>query len=138
MLNNKTLLYLLILLLFNSCVKYKKVDLVIHNAKIYTVNESFEMAQAMAIKDGKIVAIGKEREIMNKYRADDFFDAQTQPIYPGFIDAHSHFIGYGLNQLSVNLSGCKSLNDIHNKLLDFKTKNSDNKWLVGYGWDENN
>jgi predicted amidohydrolase YtcJ len=134
----KPLLYLISIIIISSCVKFKKVDLVIHNAKIYTVNELFGIDQAMAIKDGKIVAIGKEREIMNKYRADYFFDAQTQPIYPGFIDAHSHFIGYGLNKLSVNLSSCKSLKEINTKLIGFKEKHTANEWLIGYGWDENN
>lgn len=137
MLIKKTTYIILTLPLFFSCVKFKKVDLVVHNAKIYTVNESFEIAQAMAIKDGKIVAIGKEHEIMNKYRADEFFDAQTQPIYPGFIDAHCHFIGYGLNKLSVNLGYCKSLEEINNKLLEYHTKNPNSTWIVGYGWDEN-
>ena len=86
----------------SSCVKFKKADLVIHNARIYTVNESFEVAQAMAITDGKIVAIGKEHEIMNKYRATEIIDAETRPIYPGFIDAHCHFLGSGLNELAID------------------------------------
>ncbi|MDB4089606.1 amidohydrolase, partial [Flavobacteriales bacterium] len=85
---NFSVILFVILLGFISCVKFKKADLVIHNARIYTVNEEFEVAQAMAITDGKIVAVGKEHEIMNKYRATEIIDAETRPIYPGFIDAH--------------------------------------------------
>ena len=70
----------LMLLVFTgivSCVKFKKADLVIHNARIYTVNGEFEVAQAMAITDGIIVAVGKEHEIMNKYRASEIIDGPS-------------------------------------------------------------
>ena len=119
-------------------MKYEKADLVIHNAKIYTVNGEFEIAQAMAIKDGIIVAIDKEREIMNKYRADEFFDAQTRPIYPGFIDGHCHFLGSGLNSFAVSLKKAKSKKEIAEKLIKYNSQNKELKWLVGYGWNENN
>ena len=121
----------LLLLLLTNCVKYKTADLVVHNARIYTVNEQFEVAQAMAIKDGKIMAIGKEHEIMNKYRADELMDAETRPIYPGFMDAHCHFFGSGLNSLAVDLSKVTTLNDLKNKISDHRKINSTSKWL---GW----
>ena len=126
----------IVFLLINGCVKFKTADLVIHNARIYTVNEGFEVAQAMAIKDGKIVMIGKEHEIMNKYRADELIDAETRPIYPGFMDVHCHFLGSGLNSLAVDLSDCKSFNDVIKRLQKFKRRNYNNNWLIGYGWDE--
>lgn len=127
-------LFGLLLILFCSCVKFKKADVVIHNAKIYTVNENFEIAQAMAIKNGKIIAIGKEHEIMNKFRADEFFDAQTQPIYPGFIDAHAHLLGYGLNQLSVDIGSIQTQTELIDKLKTYQKANPKFNWLVGYGW----
>lgn len=122
------------ILIFAGCVKLKKVDLVIHNAKIYTVNQDFEIAQAMAITDGEIVAVGKEHEIMNKYRANAFFDAQTQPIYPGFIDVHSHFIGYGLNQLGVDVSNANNIEDVIKLLKEYQNTHMETNWIVGYGW----
>lgn len=120
-----------------SCVKYKTADLIVHNARIYTVNETFEVAQAMAINDGVIVAIGKEHEIMNKYRPNRVIDAKTRPIYPGFIDGHCHFLGSGLNGLATDLSGVKSMKELV-KLLENQTKNGKTDWLIGYGWNENN
>ena len=132
-----TLVVVFVLTTIFSCVKFRTADLVIHNARIYTVNESFEVAQAMAIRDGKIIAIGKEHEIMNKYRPDEIIDAETRPIYPGFIDAHCHFLGSGLNSLAVDLSEVKTITDFHFKLIANKFLNKDKKWLVGYSWDEN-
>ncbi|MEN8927801.1 MAG: amidohydrolase [Flavobacteriales bacterium] len=134
---NQRIVFIGVLLSLFSCVKFKKADLVIHNARIYTANEIFEVAQAMAITDGKIVMIGKEHEIMNKYRASEIIDAETRPIYPGFIDAHCHFLGSGLNGLAIDLSDCKSFDEVIKKLHTFKTENSNSNWLVGYGWDEN-
>ncbi len=133
----KTLILICSVAILSSCVKFKTADLVVHNARIYTVNQEFEVAQAMAIKDGKIIAIGKEHEIMNKYRADELMDAETRPIYPGFMEAHCHFLGAGLNSLAVDLSEVTSLAELENTLKDFRSKNPKSKWIVGYGWNEN-
>ena len=121
-----------------NCVKYKTADLVVHNARIYTVNQEFEVAQAMAIKDGKIIAIGKEHEIMNKFRAEEIFDAETLPIYPGFMDAHCHFMGSGLNSLAVDLSKVTTLPEMTSALQNHKNSHPTSRWIVGYGWNENN
>lgn len=130
-------LYLLVSFTLSSCVKFKTADLVVHNARIYTVNQEFEIAQAMAINNGKIIAIGKEHEIMNKYRADKLLDAETRPIYPGFMDGHCHFLGAGLNSLAVDLSEVKTLENLQNRIERHRNSNPDSKWLVGFGWDEN-
>ena len=131
--------YFLALIALTSCIKYDKVDLVVHNAKIYTLEGGeIKIAQAMAIKDGKIVAIDKEREIMNQYRADEFFDAETRPIFPGFIDAHCHFLGSGLNWLAVDLKKAMSKEDILVEIISHNIENNELEWVVGFGWDENN
>ena len=68
-------LLLISFFLLQSCMKGESVDLVIHNAHIHTMNESGDVFDAIAIKDGKIVEIGPERQILNKYRADEYIDA---------------------------------------------------------------
>ncbi len=131
----KFLLPIFILLLTN-CSQTEQADLIVHNAKIYTVNDLFDIAEAMVIKDGKIIAIGPEHEILNKYAAREVIDAKKQPIYPGFIDAHCHFIGYALNLKKVDLVGTKSFDEVIEKVVDFASKNDD-EWIVGRGWDQN-
>jgi predicted amidohydrolase YtcJ len=91
---------LLILLLtfttITSChFKNKQADLILHNAIIYTVDDAFNTYEAIAIKDGKILALGTEREILNEYDAPQIIDCGKKFIYPGFIDGHCHFLGYG-------------------------------------------
>lgn len=128
--------FLFLSTLFTSCIKNKKADVVVHNAVIYSVDEGFNTYQAMAITDGKIVELGAEREIMNKYRADKIYDARTQPIYPGFFDAHSHFLGAASNMAELNLFGVESKARMIEKLIIF-SKSNKRKWIVGRGWDQN-
>lgn len=119
-----------------NCSQTEQADLIVHNAKIYTVNDLFDIAEAMVIKDGKIVAIGPEHEILNKYSAKEVIDAKKQPIYPGFIDAHCHFVSYALNLKKVDLVGTKSFQEVLERVIDFSKINKD-EWLVGRGWDQN-
>src|SRR6185369_10355552 len=78
-----------------ACSQKEKVDLLVYNATIYTVDSSFSTAEAMAVKNGKIIAIGKTADLEKKYAIKERMDAQGKFIYPGFIDAYAHFVGYG-------------------------------------------
>lgn len=127
----------LFFLVAQSCgYQQNTVDMIVHNAIIYTVDEGFTMAEAMAIDSGKVVAIGAEREIRNKYSAESLVNAEGKPVYPGFIDSHCHFVAYGLNENEVDLSGTKSWEDCVNRIKEF-AKTSDSYWIEGAGWDQN-
>lgn len=128
------LVWLFIPLLTISCITKTEVDLIVHNATIYTVDEDNTLHEAMAIKEGKIIAIGKENQILNKYSAKEKIDAQNQFVYPGFIDAHCHFLGYGLTLNKVNLLGVKSFEEVVQRCIEFE-KNNDSDWITGRGWD---
>lgn len=129
-----------------SCAFDKKtaVDVVVINAKIYTVNDKFETAEALAVKNGKIVAIGTNADISQKYQAKEQVDAAGKFLYPGFIDAHAHFVKYGMSLQTADLVGTKSWEDIIERLVAFSKKQaaehpeiSDKDWLMGRGWDQN-
>jgi predicted amidohydrolase YtcJ len=60
-----------------------KVDMVIHNARIHTMDDLNTIEEAMAIRDGKIIEVGPERQILNKYSYDESIDAQGKDLYPG-------------------------------------------------------
>jgi len=119
-----------------SCEEGEQADLIVHNAKIYTVNDLFEIAEAMVVKDGKIIAIGAEHEILNKYNAKEIIDAKKQTIYPGFIDAHCHFLNYALSKQEVNLVGTKSFEEVIERVKKFAETNH-TEWIIGRGWDQN-
>lgn len=127
--------FILLWLSFSSCYKGKDVDLVIHNAKINTMNNKNEIVEAMAVKDGKIVEIGPNQQILNKYNADKIIDAQGKEVFPGFTDAHGHILSYLKQKLSVDLVGSKSYQDMISRIEKYQTiKNR--KIIVGRGWDQ--
>ncbi|MBE0654700.1 MAG: amidohydrolase, partial [Bacteroidales bacterium] len=94
----KQLFTLLFIITMLACQSPKEpVDLIVINATIYTVDETFSIQQAFAVKDGKFVAVGEDEAILGNYTADQVVDAGGKFIYPGFNDAHCHFYGYGTN-----------------------------------------
>jgi predicted amidohydrolase YtcJ len=125
-------------LLFASCAyKNKEADLVVHNARIITLDSESSVQQAMAIKDGRIVELGPEREVLNRYRAADTYDAAGQVIVPGLIDGHCHFLGYGLNKQKVDLHGARSWDEVLERAQAFADAHPGATWLLGRGWDQN-
>ena len=111
------------ILLCSACMKGESVDLIIHNAKIYTMDDANTIEDAIAIRDGKIIEVGPEREILNRYRADEFIDAQLKEVYPGFTDAHGHIMSYARQMLSVNLVGSRSYNELLVRLEKYQSRN---------------
>ena len=140
---------------FYSCSQQKEnVDLVIHNAVIYSVDSSFAIFEAIAVKDGKILDLNTNKEILKKYTAKEIVDLQGKTIFPGFIDAHCHFVGYGLGLNKVNLVGTKSFDEVVSRVFSssqkkvpeidgkkngsIKEHENDRSWIIGRGWDQNN
>lgn len=124
------------LMLFASCSKHK-ADTIIHHAVIYTVDSSFSVAEAMAVKDGKILAVGKDEEIIGKYSAAETIDAKGQVVYPGLIDAHAHFVGYGRSLFMADLAGADTWEETVQRIKTFAEKHPDLPWIRGRGWDQN-
>lgn len=114
-------------------------DLIVINGNIYTVDSNFTIAEAMAIKDGKILAIGTTSDISAKYSSGNIVDAEGKFIYPGFIDAHAHFTGFAGDLRQASLFGAASWSECLNRLKAFaKEKNIDKgEWILGNGWDQN-
>ena len=128
----------LALFLLVSCDQKNKVsvDTIITDATIYSVNNSFGTASAMAIDKGKIVAIGTTDEITKQYESKNTIDGEGKFIYPGLIDAHCHFYSYGLSLQEADLRGTKSMDEIITRLKAFQ-KDKNPTFIVGNGWDQN-
>jgi predicted amidohydrolase YtcJ len=120
-----------------SCGGPKKVDTIVVNGVIYTVDSSFSTAQAMAIKDGLIVATGTDAEILAAYTSTEKIDAKGQAVYPGFIDAHAHFVGYGKSLFQVDLFGTTSWEEAVERVKVFAAAHPELAWIEGRGWDQN-
>lgn len=133
---NKLLFLLMLTLEANNLfAQRKRIDLLIYNAKIYTVDPKFSTATAIAIKDGKIIDVGRNG-LRDRYWPLQTINAEGKFIYPGFIDAHSHFYYYGLGLQTANLVDTESWENILSKLQSFAKGHLDG-WLIGRGWDQN-
>lgn len=124
-----------LLIVLASCMKGQSVDLIVHNARIHVMDEENSIEEAMAIRDGKIVEVGPERQIMNKYAADEYLDAESKDIFPGFTDAHGHLMSYARQLLSADLVGCKSMSELIVRVEKY-SQQQHRTFILGRGWDQ--
>lgn len=113
----------------------QKVSLLLTNGKIFTANENFDIAEAVAIDGEKIVAIGTTRDLKAKYQATKEIDLQGKLVTPGFNDAHVHFLRGALALLTVDMSGAKTVAEATAKVAAKAKETKPNEWIVGRGWD---
>ncbi|MCL6259357.1 amidohydrolase [Aquiflexum sp. TKW24L] len=136
----KKILYFTLLFIFISlisCTTKEKVDLIVHNGTIYTVDEGFMIAKAFAIKDNRFVAVGNDNAIFSKYESEEIIDLEGKAVYPGFIDAHSHFYRYGLGLQVADLLGAESEAELVERVKLHAENNPEAAWILGRGWDQN-
>jgi len=114
----------------------EQVDLLVINAKAYTVDDEFTIVEALAIEEGRIVATGTTEEITGKYSAENTVDAEGKTVLPGFIDAHAHFYGFGLQLQTVDLTGTRSFAEVVSRIVEFQKENN-SEFIIGGGWDQN-
>ena len=132
----KKLISILAVCLSVVLLAQKNADLIITNAKIYTVNQNFDTAEAMAISNGKILAVGKSADILKNYRSAKVQDVQGKTVFPGLIDAHCHFTGYATDKWKCELWGTKSWDEIVARISEY-AKTAPKEWLYGRSWDQN-
>jgi predicted amidohydrolase YtcJ len=121
-----------------SCIHKKQtVDLIVYNASVYTLDTVFSKSTAFAVDKGKFVAVGQDAAILADFESVQKLDAGGKPVYPGFNDGHSHFMGYGLALTQyANLVGLTSFDDLLAALQKFH-KDYPGHWILGRGWDQN-
>ncbi len=115
-----------------------KITLALVNGKIHTMvgNE----CEAVAVSEDKIVKVGTSEEITNLTDKDTrIINLEGKSVLPGFIDTHTHLVGYGASLNSVDLSTAKSIDEIIKCCQEFMKKNKVNsgEWLLGRGWNQN-
>ena len=110
-------------------------DLVVVNARIYTVNPQQPWAEALAIRGDKIVAVGSMRDIAaRRGPSTHAIDAQGGLVLPGFTDCHIHFLDGSLSLLQVNLDEARTVGEIQRKIKEYADAHPDLPWILGRGW----
>jgi predicted amidohydrolase YtcJ len=113
----------------------RPADLMLVKARIYTVDSSHPWAEALAIRDGKILAVGTGEEI-ERYRGPKtkVIDAKGRLILPGFTDCHVHFMEGSLLMQQISLSGAQTIREIQQRVKAYAAAHPDEPWLLGRGW----
>jgi len=120
-----------------SCHSRQPADLILYHGKVYTVDSVFSKVEAFAVKDGKILAAGSDEEIKGKYESAQMVDAGGKAVYPGFIDAHAHFVRYGESLYTAGLFGSDSFEEVVRRVKQFADAHPGQAWILGRGWDQN-
>lgn len=112
-------------------------DLVLHNAKVYTVNSEQPWAEAIAIKGRWIEAVGDNDSVLAL--ADDhtqIIDVEGRLILPGLCDAHIHFYDWALSRRLVPLADCSSKSEMMTRIQNWNGDFGSTGWIAGRGWNE--
>jgi predicted amidohydrolase YtcJ len=132
----KTTFVAIIVILFTACTSKQKADFIFFNGKINTVDSNLTVNEAFAVKDGKFIGVGSNEYITSHFESLQKIDLHQQNVYPGLIDAHSHFYGLGNFMQMVDLTGAKSWDECVERCQKFYELHKPSV-LLGRGWDQN-
>jgi len=116
-------------------------ELVVHKAKIVTMDNDGQVAEAMAMRGGKILAVGSEADIATcAGERTKVLDLGGKTILPGLIDVHTHAIewakGILRDEIDANFPKVRTVTDIVEKVRQRAEAAKPGEWIVGYGWDD--
>ena len=111
-------------------------DLILINGKVWTAEESQPLAEAVAIRGNRIVAVGSLDEInkLSRFGRTRVLDVQGRLILPGFIDNHTHFTQAGRLLLGLNLLDVNDAAKLRERVADGAKRLPAGAWLRGRGW----
>ncbi|MDA7901541.1 amidohydrolase [Mariniblastus sp.] len=113
----------------------QSAELVLVGGNIYTVDRARPHAQAIAVDDGRIVAIGSNQTISAYVGSDtQVIDLKGQFAMPGFIEGHAHFVGLGESMMMLNLHQAKTWDEIVLQVEKATRTTPPGEWIIGRGW----
>jgi predicted amidohydrolase YtcJ len=110
-------------------------DIIVIHARVYTENPKQPWAQAVAIRGGKIVAVGEDATIEKRRgMGTKVINAGGKLVLPGFTDCHVHLLKGALGLGRVKLEGAKDISDIQKRLREYAAEHPGDDWILGRGW----
>ncbi len=131
------LLFFVLAGLLCSCQKDQSVqaDFIVINGSIWTVNDEQERVSALAVADGRIIALGTNEEMLSfQDESTEVLDLEGNFMMPGFIEGHGHFIGYGNSRIKLNFLESKSWDEIVQSVATVAEELPEGTWIEGRGW----
>lgn len=132
----RILLVLFVASIFQNCQpSLPSADLILQNGIIYTADINNPKAEAIAIKAGRITAIGSKSDI-SKFIGDSthIIDLVGMALYPGFIEGHAHIMGIGGNLINVDLMGAQNYDEVIARVKARASETPEGTWIIGRGW----
>lgn len=121
-----------------SVSAHAQADLIVQHATIYTADAARPQADALAIKDGRILFVGSTREAMAlRGEGTEVLDAQGATIIPGIVDAHAHLLNLGAFLQLLDLKGVRSYDELVARVREAARAHPAGSWILGRGWDQN-
>lgn len=113
-------------------------DLIVTNARIHTVDENRPLAEALAVRNGRILFVGSARgaEVYAGPRTQRL-DLEGRTVIPGMVDAHVHLYGLGTALRTVDLVGTRSFDEVIARVVERARTTPPGQWIRGRGWDQN-
>lgn len=110
-------------------------DTIVLHGRIYTVDSAHPWAEALAIRDRKILAVGTDKEIAHyKGPNTNVIDAKGRLVLPGFTDCHVHFMEASLLLQQIYLNDAKTIPEIQSRIKAYAASHPNEPWLLGRGW----
>jgi hypothetical protein len=112
--------------------------LILHNARIYTVDTQSSIAEAIAITGDRILRVGSNSDVLAlRSPSTRLIDVGGAAIVPGFHDAHAHVVGLGASLQDVDLRGTRTFEEVVGRVRRRLATARPGEWIVGRGWDQN-
>ena len=116
----------------------RPADLIVTNARIYTVDDGRPVAEAMVVRGGRIEFVGSVRgALAHRGSATRVLDLAGRTVIPGMVDAHAHLRGLGEALRSVDLTGTRSYDEVIARVAARAKELPAGSWVIGRGWDQN-
>ena len=123
------------LLVIGLFVHAQEADMVIRNANVYTVDASLPKAEAVGVKDGKIIYVGSNDGVKKHIGSrTNQVDANGKFLMPGLIEGHGHIHGMGASLVNLNLMKAKNWEEILALVKTAAAKAKPGDWIIGRGW----
>jgi len=123
-----------ILFALTACEK-NTADLIIENGVIYTVDDFNPIVETVAVKNGKIITVGKKYDVRSLIDSNtEILNLNGATMIPGLIEGHGHFMGLGYAKMRLNLSTVANYDELVDMVSEAVKKAAPGEWVLGRGW----
>jgi hypothetical protein len=119
-----------------ACKAPPRADRIFINGHIVTMSESLPEAEAFAVGDGKIAAVGTTKEIRRAYPDAEMEDLLGKTVLPGIVESHVHLLDLGKSFIELNVALAKTPDEVVQKVKERVSQVPAGEWVTGWGWDE--